>query len=248
MSEEVRIHKWLSQLGSLSRRQAEVLISEGRITVNGSVATIGQKVNIKTDKIKVDGKLQKEKAPSLLYWVFNKPDLTLVSRVSQGDKKTIYESKNLKNMALTLNAVGRLDYRTEGLLLLSNDGDLQNKLCHPKNKISRIYHVLIDKKLSDKELKTCSDSGLVLEDGPVRCKIKYLQSQKLGQSRGFCYCVTVFEGRNRLVRRMFAKLDRRVIRLFRVAFGNILLPLDLKPGFFRPLSSKQINNLKESVS
>ena len=245
--EELRIHKWLSQLGTYSRRQAEELIRENRVLVNGQNAVIGQKVRPSLDKIKVDGKIQRTSNPSLIYWMYHKPDLTLVSRVPEEGKKTIYESKSLKSLNIRLNSFGRLDFRTEGLLLLSNDGDLQNKLCHPSSKISRVYHVIVNKKLSKEELYSCSHKGIKLKDGSVNCKIEYIQSQKLGKSRGYCYKVVVFEGRNRLVRRMFEALDLKVIRLFRVSFADITIPLDLKPGCAKPLSSEQIQNLKKLV-
>ena len=117
---ELRIHKWLSQLGTFSRRQAEELIREGQVYVDGKKALLGQIINPEASQVKVSGKIQNKKKPSLYYWMLHKPDLTLVSRKKEEGFKTIYEIKSLRKMPVLLNPVGRLDYRTEGLLLLTN--------------------------------------------------------------------------------------------------------------------------------
>lgn len=243
----MRIQKWLSSLGVLSRRQTEVYIKEERIQVNGTPATIGMVVSPETDEIRVDGKLQKksQEKPSLLYWAFNKPDFTLVSRVSQNGMETIYDVPSLKKLPFQLNAVGRLDYRTEGLLLLSNDGDLINVLCHPSSQAPRVYHVLLPKQLEREDLKTLNDGAFSLQGRPVRCKVDPFCKAKLGKTVGSWYEVTVFEGRNRLIRRIFEKLGLRVVRLIRISYAGVQLPTDLKPGSYKALQSKEIETLRK---
>lgn len=244
---KVRIQKWLSELGVLSRRQAEAYIQEKRIKVNGELVTPGLKVDPETDNITIDGKAQKKLAPAKIYWLLNKPDFTLVSHVPQDNMKTIYELPALKKLPFRLNTVGRLDYRTEGLLLLSNDGELINELSHPKNAVPRVYHVLTNKALTKDEISEINKQGVTLKDGLVRCQILKVQKQKLGTTSGVWYQVTVREGRNRLVRRLFEKLDRKVVRLMRVCYGNVVLPQDLKPGVCRALTSDEIRALKKCV-
>lgn len=250
MSHSCRIQKWLSELGALSRRQAEAYIKDNRIKVNGVLATIGMKVSPSSDQITIDGKLQKknDSKPAKLYWAFNKPDFTLVSRVAQKDMKTIYEIGSLSRVSFKLNTVGRLDYRTEGLLLLSNDGDLIHQLCHPKNEVPRVYHVLLSKKLDRSQLNLLNEKGLSLQGKAIRCKVSLFHSTNLGKSTGAWYEVTVYEGRNRLIRRMFEKIDLRVVRLVRVSYAGFSLPLDLKPGGYRSLSSEEIRSLRKFVT
>lgn len=245
----MRIQKWLSELGVLSRRQAEAYIRENRIQVNGIPATIGMQVNPEEDQITIDGKLQKKAKgkPSKVYWAFNKPDFTLVSRVPQNEMETIYDVGSLRKVPFRLNAVGRLDYRTEGLLLLTNDGELIHKLSHPSSEAPRVYHVLVGKKLTEEELKLMNSGGVVLDGRPVRAEVNSFCRAKLGKTVGSWYEVTVFEGRNRLIRRLFEKLERRVVRLVRISYAGVTLPQDLKPGAYKALSSEEVARLKRYV-
>jgi 23S rRNA pseudouridine2605 synthase len=242
----MRIQKWLSELGVLSRRQAEAYIKENRIQVNGVPATIGMLVNSDDDQITIDGKLQRkaEGKPSKVYLAFNKPDFTLVSRTPQNGMETIYDVSSLRKIPFRLNAVGRLDYRTEGLLLLTNDGELIHKLSHPSSGASRVYHVLVSKKLTKEELDLLNSQGLILDGRPVRCEVSSFCRARLGKTVGSWYEVTVFEGRNRLIRRMFEKLERRVVRLVRISYAGVNLPQELKPGAYEALSSEEVARLK----
>ena len=245
----MRIQKWLSELGVLSRRQTEAYIKEDRIKVNGEFATIGMLVSPDKDQISIDGKLQKKSGekPSKLYWVFNKPDFTLVSRVPQNGMETIYDVPALRRAPFRLNAVGRLDYRTEGLLILTNDGELINSLCHPSSEAPRVYHVLLPKTLTPHDLSTLNQGSLALQGKPVKCKVEPFFSTRLGKSMGSWYEVTVYEGRNRLIRKMFEKLERKVVRLVRVSYAGVALPKDLKPGNYKALQSEEIKALKDFI-
>ena len=143
--------------------------------------------------------------------------------------------------------VGRLDFRTEGLLLLTNDGDLSYKLCRPEYHVPREYQVLLDGRLTKEEEKVIK-KGLQLEDGAVRdVKITFVHGTNMGVSTGAWYIVTVHEGRNRLVRRLFEHFNKRVVRLIRIGFGDIRLPGDLPAGQYRQLTNDQVDLLRKST-
>lgn len=244
--EPIRLQKWIAQLGLASRREAEQWIKDGRLLVNGKAPELGAKINPETDRVSLDGKPVKNEKPPLVYWMMNKPDKFLVSRQGEDTKQCIFDLPSLAKVNFQVFPVGRLDYRTEGLLLLTNDGDLSHRLCHPSYKLPRSYHVLINGKLTKEQFSEFK-KGLQLEDGPVRCEIVYGHGHNMGKSKGSWYFVTVFEGRNRLVRRMFEKFDYKVVKLFRYGFGDLRLPEDLKAGQYKQLNTKEINYLKKSV-
>ncbi len=235
-------------MGIASRREAENWITEGRISVNGKiVCDLGSKISPGEDQIKINGKLIATDVPPRVYWLLNKPDLVLTSRKDSEGKPTIYELPRLKKTSFLVSPVGRLDFRTEGLLLLTNDGELSNRLCHPKYKLPRHYYVLISKRL-EKEEENLIRNGMKLKDGPVKgVALKHIHGQKMGASTGSWYSVTVYEGRNRLVRRIFEKIDKKIIRLVRYGFGDLRLPDDLKPGDYKQLSSEEIAMLRKST-
>ena len=143
--------------------------------------------------------------------------------------------------------VGRLDFRTEGLLLLTNDGELSYKLCRPEYHVPREYQVLLDTRLT-KEQEQLIRKGVELEDGPVKnVKITFVHGTNMGVSTGAWYVITVHEGRNRLVRRLFEHFNRRVVRLIRVAFGDIRLPVDLPSGEYRQLTAEEVTKLRQAT-
>ena len=244
----VRIHKWLSQLGLASRREAETWITAGRIAVNGDVVTeLGRKIDPETDRLSLDGKPIQAKPPARVYWLLNKPDEVLTARGDTFDRATIYDLQKLRSLPFMVSPVGRLDYRTEGLLLLTNDGELASRLCHPRYQLPRVYHVLITGRLTPEQERAITN-GVELEDGPTGpAELRYAHGKNLGASRGSWYALTVREGRNRLVRRLFEHLGHRVVRLIRVSYGDVTLPEDLKPGDYRQLTPRQIRSLKMAV-
>ena len=241
---EIRLQKRLSELGVTSRRAAEQWILDGRIKVNNQLVTkLGTKVALE-DRISVDNRLVTSDAPPRVYWLFNKPKRTLCSHQSNDTKKTIYELPSLSNLKFKINSVGRLDYLTEGLLLLTNDGPLTHRLTHPKFHIPRSYQVLIAGKLEQAQLDRLK-ANFPLSDGPVKkIDIKYLHPESSKGGKGSWYYITVYEGRNRLIRRIFDSLDLPVLRLIRYEFGNVKLPSDLEVGQYRQLSRKEIGYLK----
>lgn len=243
--ETVRIQKWLSHLGLASRREAEEWIKAGRIGLNGEIVrSLGSKVDPSVDQIAVDGLPIAVRTPPRVYWLFHKPDQVMTSRTDGFGRKTIYDLPRLRNLKFLVSPVGRLDYRTEGLLILTNDGELTHRLTHPRYKVPRHYHVLVTGRLSEKEEKQIQE-GLQLDDGKtLPCQLRYAHGRNLGASRGSWYTITVYEGRNRLVRRLFEHFNYKVVRLLRVGFGDLRLPEDLSPGEYLQLTSIQVSSLK----
>jgi 23S rRNA pseudouridine2605 synthase len=244
----VRLHKWIATQGLASRRQAERWIEYGRVEVNGTVErTLGRSIDPAKDKVRVDGELIATVAPNHVYWLLYKPDATITSKSDPENRQTIYNIPSLARIPFPVVSVGRLDYRTEGLLLLSNDGDLVNRLMHPKYHVPRVYDVLLPRRMGEKDLARFKQ-GIHLSDGAVgSVEIRPVGSKNLGGSRGYWYRLIVHEGRNRLVRRMFEKLGLRIIRLVRMAYGPIMLPEEMQPGEVVPLTPDQIQALKRAV-
>lgn len=242
--EKIRLQKYLSQLGVASRREVEAWIQKGLVTVNGTVPNLGYCVDPEKDVISLNGKNIVLKAPPKVYWLLNKPDKILTTRHDERGRATIYDLDCLKNISFRVNPIGRLDYRTEGLLLLSNDGEMIHRLCHPSFKIPRHYQVLVSGKLSEKDMRSLRQ-GVMLPDGLAKCEIQYAHGKNLGKSKGSFYFISVTEGRNRLVRRLIEFFGFKVIRLVRYGFGDIRLDIDLAPGEYRQLTKQEISYLKE---
>jgi 23S rRNA pseudouridine2605 synthase len=182
-----------------------------------------------------------------VYWMLNKPDCCLTAREDNRGRATIFDLPKLKGLPFIVSPVGRLDFRTEGLLLLSNDGELVHRLTHPSFKVPRCYHVLVNGKLTKEQEKEVR-IGVTLTDGPVKgTKLRSIQKQNMGATPGQWYDVTVTEGRNRLVRRIFEHFDLKVVRLVRYQYGELELPSDLAPGEYLQLSSEQIRSLRKAT-
>jgi len=235
-------------MGVASRREAESWIQARKISVNGKVVTeLGTKIDPTSDQIQIDGKSLNASLPPRVYWLLHKPRKFLTSRVGTGWQQTIYQLPCLAKVPFLVSPVGRLDYDTEGLLLLSNDGELVFRLSHPRFEIARQYHVYVDRRLTDED-EAKIRAGFDLDDGPLpKVTLQYAQQQKNGSKVGYWYFVTVREGRNRLVRRIFEALNYRVVRLVRFGFGDLRLPDTLAPGEYIQLDSDQIRSLKSAV-
>lgn len=239
-----RLNLYLTRNGVCrSRRLADNLINTGRVSINGQqVSRLATQVAT-TDRVTVDG-VEITRRPPLVYWLLNKPRAYLVSHQAETHKPTIFDLPRLNNVPFPLTYVGRLDFHSEGLLLLTNDGKLAHRLCHPRFKVRKTYQVLLSRKLSLEEHQL-AEQGELLNDGRVNYfRLKYLRRQFLGKSYGYLYQVIVAEGRNRLLRRVFAVFAIRVLRLSRIAYGELHLPADLTAGRYRQLSSVQIDYLK----
>lgn len=241
---EQRIQKILSQMGIVSRRKAEELILEGRVTVNGKAAAIGMKADPARDYIKVDGKLiagpTREK-PQNVYLMFNKPR-GIVTTLSDPEKRPTVKDF-LKNVKYRVFPVGRLDFDSEGLLLLTNDGDFANAVMHPSQRMSKTYLVKVKGIAGEEEIGKLR-RGVKLEDGrtlPARVrKIKELANNSWIE-------ITIYEGRKRQVRRMLEKIGHEVIRLQRIAIDGLKLR-DIRPGEIRHLTDEELKTLKKEVA
>lgn len=222
----MRIQRALARAGAASRREADTLVAEGRVQVNGVVATIGQTVNPEQDRITLDGK--PVAAPVAAQWlVLNKPSGTLTTRKDPEGRPTIFE---LVPDWPGLTYVGRLDFMTEGVLLLTTDGEAAHRLTHPSSEVERTYHAIVRGNAPDAVRQ--ARQGIELEDGPVRPV--YVEAQPLGNRR-WQFEITIAEGRTREVRRVCEALGLTVDRLVRVQFGPVKLGA-LPPGATRALT------------
>ncbi len=204
----MRINKYIASASDLSRRAADVAILEGRVLINGQPALAGSQVG-ELDAVTLDNKpvFADQKLVTIM---LNKPAGYVVSRDGQGSK-TIYDL--LPPEYQLLNPVGRLDKNSSGLLLLTNDGALANKLTHPRYAKIKIYEVRLNQPLAPLHQQMINDRGLTLEDG-----LSKLQLEKL-EDNGLAWRVSMHEGRNRQIRRTFNALDYTVRRLHRTSFG-----------------------------
>ncbi len=231
-----RLQKILSKAGIASRRGAEKLLQEGRVQVDGSVVTrLDFKADPIRDHIRVDGKLIKRLEPKI-YILLNKPRGVLCTRRDPLGRPVVTDL--LKGVRFRLYPVGRLDADSEGLVILTNDGELFQSMAHPKYEKTRVYRVKV-KGVPDPKKIQLLRKGVRLRDGwtqPAGVKlIKILKANSWWQ-------VVVREGRNRLVRRMFEEIEHPVLRLLRVKYGSLGLG-GLKPGKYRYLTRDEFESL-----
>ena len=235
-----RIQKILSRAGIASRREAEKMIVEGRVVVNGKVVELGFKANPFKDHIKVDGKRL-----TLL-----EPEITLLLNKPRGYLSTVKDPKGRPTVMDLLGTVrqrvyplGRLDFDAEGLLLLTNDGDLAYHLSHPKFMVPRTYWVKIQGVPDEKKLIQLK-RGVMLEDGKARVVSSHILRQK---EKNSWIEVTVSEGRNHLVKRLMAAIGHPVLKLKRIGFGPIRLG-NFPVGQYRPLTDEEMESLKKLIA
>lgn len=236
-----RIQKILAKAGIASRREAERMIVEGRVTVNGKpVDTLGLKADPSKDHIKVDGKRVDRFEPPITL-LLNKPRGFLSTVKDPQGRPTVMDL--VKRVKWRVYPVGRLDFDAEGLLLLTNDGDLAYTLSHPRFSIPRTYRVKVAGVLEEKRLARLK-RGVVLEDG--RARVVSFSILRQGEKNGWVK-VVLTEGRNRLVKRMFSAIGYPVLKLKRTQFGPIQLG-DLPFGQFRYLTTEETMKLKRICS
>lgn len=237
-NEQIRLNVYIQEHGLASRRKADELIQSGLVKVNGQVVkTLGTKIE-KTDEILVNGK-KLSRRPTKVTYLFHKPYLTMTSRSDDRSRPTIYDLPPLKKLPGNVQPVGRLDFKSEGLLILTNDGDLALALSHPKYSVEKTYSVLLSTQISTLEIDKLK-KGLELEDGFAKpVSVKSSSREKFANSTGQWIEITVSEGRNRLVRRMMEALGLKVVRLMRIAIGDVRLPSNLAPGKMRPVTEQE---------
>ena len=240
-AEPERLQKVLAQTGVASRREVEEMIGAGRISVNGEIATIGQKIG-PLDRVRVNGKLVNLqfaiKVPRVL--VYHKPDGEIVSRDDPEGRVSVFDRLPVLRRGRWI-AVGRLDVNTSGLLLFTNDGELANRLMHPSGQIEREYAVRVLGEVSHEMLEKLVN-GVALEDGTARFE-DLVESGGEGANRWFH--VVIMEGRNREVRRLWESVGVQVNRLKRVRFGPVMLDTRLLAGKWRELRSQELEKLLE---
>ena len=236
---EERLQKILSRHGVASRREAEELILNGRVTVNGAEARLGMKADEDLDEILVDGDPLAQ-TEQRVYIMLNKPRGCLCTRKDEKGRKTVLDY--LSGCSARVWPVGRLDLNSEGLLLLTDDGELTNALTHPSHGVEKVYTVRVAGEDIPAAVRLLKGS-LELEDGPARAKAVRLLKD---DGERAILEITVTEGRKHLVRNMCAAAGLEVKRLIRVAEGGLALG-DLRTGCWRYLEAEELRALKKAA-
>lgn len=238
-----RIQKVLANAGLGSRREVEAWIKEGRININGKPATLGDKISL-DDQITVDGKPvrrhQKQTVPRTI--IYHKPVGEVCTRKDPEGRPTIFKNLPRAEFARWV-AVGRLDINTSGLMIMTTDGELANRLMHPSYEIPREYSVRVLGKTTNEQLEQLV-KGVQLDDGPARFE-EVVDAG--GEGANHWYYVLLAEGRNREVRRLWEAVGLKVSRLIRVRFGPIFLEPKVKTGRWEELTPEQTRELYELV-
>ena len=241
---EVRLQKILSAAGVASRRAAERLIAAGRVSVNSQVVTkLGTRADPKGDIVRLDGRRVGD-VERRRYLLVNKPTGYVTTRSDPHQRRTVLDL--VRRVREYVYPVGRLDYDSEGLLLLTNDGELAERLTHPRHGLKRVYEAVVEGVPSANAMRRLA-SGVVLDGrrtAPAAVRLLGGHGSRRGDKARIH--VTLTEGRNRQVRRMFESIGHPVVRLRRVQLGPIRIR-GLKPGDVRELSSEEVESLRRSV-
>jgi 23S rRNA pseudouridine2605 synthase len=233
-----RLQKWLASAGLGSRREIEGWIASGRITVNGKPAVLGQKVS-GTERIAIDGKplrgIRRRQPSRPRVLIYHKPVGEVCTRTDPQGRPTVFDSLPAVTTGRWI-AVGRLDIDTSGLLLFTTDGDLAHALMHPSSELTREYAVRVRGTVGPPQLRRLRE-GIELDDGPGRFEEIHAEG---GEGANRWFRVSVSEGRNRIIRRLWEAVDCQVSRLIRVRFGPVSLPRHLPRGRYRELNAREL--------
>jgi len=232
--QSTRINKYLSEVGYCSRRAADKLINEGRVTINGIVPEMGTKITPK-DEVRVDGELISEPNEKLVYLAFNKPVGIVCTTDTKVEKDNIIEYINYPKRIFP---IGRLDKPSEGLIFLTNDGDIVNKILRARNNHEKEYLVTVNKPITKSFIQKMSNGVPILDTITRKCQVEQI-SKKV-------FKIILTQGLNRQIRRMCEHLDYRVVKLKRTRIMNI--SLDIPIGKWRNLTDKEIQEINRLVS
>ena len=243
---EERLQKYIARCGVASRRKSEELILSGQIKVNGNIITeLGTKVNIDIDIVEYNNKVIKPEEKKV-YIMLNKPEGYITSASDEKGRKTVLD---LIDVNERIYPIGRLDYDSSGLLLLTNDGDIYNKIIHPRVAIDKKYIALCEGKFTEKEIEKFKNGldigGYITSNANIEIiDEENILLKKTGENviRSTVE-ITIHEGKNRQIRRMCASLNHNVLSLKRISIGNIKLG-NLKKGTWRELTEEEINYMK----
>lgn len=231
--ESIRLNKFIAQNGTVSRRKADQLIRNGQVQINGNVIReLGTKINI-NDQVRVDGKLLTNSSQKI-YIIFNKPKSVLSTMHDPEERETV--AKYFEHLPVRVFPVGRLDWDSEGLLLMTNDGDFANKVMHPKFEINKTYLVKVEGRQEDEKIKKLS-SGISIIGGKVKAKL--VQKINRSQTSHSWYKIVISEGRNRQIRQMFEKIGADVLKIQRIGIGALFLG-HLDKGEYKFLNDKDL--------
>lgn len=233
----MRLNKFLASCGIASRRKCDLLITNGEVIVNGEVCTnLGMQINEKKDKVSVNGKPCTFKQENV-YIKLNKPKGVVSSSSDDKGRKTVLDLVKIPNVRLF--NIGRLDYDTEGLILLTNDGDFAQLITHPSFEIEKTYIANIEGQVKESELAVMRAGVVVDGERMPPCKIKQITTLKEGETR---LQITINEGKNRQIRRMFEAIGRRISLLKRISVGPIKLG-GLSRGEFKHLTPEEVASI-----
>jgi 23S rRNA pseudouridine2605 synthase len=236
---EQRLQKIIADMGITSRRKAEEMIGEGRVTVNGKTAVIGMKADLLRDHIKVDGKLLVSPEKKV-YYIFNKPRGVVTSLSDPEGRPTVNDF--LRGIRQRVFPVGRLDYDSEGLLLLTNDGEFTHAVLHPSKKVPKTYLVKIKGVLEDEDIAKLRTGIRLDRSVTAPAKVKRLKKTE----NNSWIEMTIYEGKKRQIRRMLEKVGHPVIRLIRVRINGLEMG-SLQPGSYRRIAPAEMKMIEEEV-
>ena len=233
-TELTRINKYLSEIGFCSRREADKLIEQGRVTINGEVPEMGTKIS-EEDEVRVNGKLVSQpKNKKMIYLAFNKPAGIVCTTDTKREKNNIIDYINYPTRIFP---IGRLDKPSEGLIFLTNDGDIVNKILRARNKHEKEYEVTVHKPVTKEFIQVMSSGVPILDTITRKCQVK--------QTGKKTFKIILTQGLNRQIRRMCEHLEYDVKKLKRVRIMNI--KLDIPVGNYRDFTAKELNQINQAV-
>ncbi len=231
---DVRLNKYLSEIGYCSRRVADKLIEESRVKINGKIVSMGQKVKY-NDIVEIDGTIIENNNAKKVYLAFNKPVGIVCTTDTRVEKNNIID---FINYPMRIFPIGRLDKMSEGLILLTNNGDIVNKILRSRNNHEKEYMVTVNKPVTKTFIEKMGNGIPILETITKKCYVEQIHKTK--------FRIVLTQGLNRQIRRMCEYLGYKVVKLVRVRIMNI--KLDIKKGRYRDLTRKEISELKQLIS